>query len=234
MKIAGLVKTSLIDYPGKVAAVVFTQGCNFRCGFCHNPDLIPLEGPVTAVEYPEEQILEFLDTRSGKLDGVVITGGEPMLQPDLLAFMRKIKGKGLLVKLDTNGSNPAMLKTAISEGLVDYIAMDIKGPLENYEKICGYKNTTGIERSIKLIMDSGIDYDFRTTVLPHYHKLDDFHKVGELLRGAKRYTLQGFRPKITYDKSLAVERSFNQEELAAIASVMESYVKKVVVHDNLS
>ncbi len=233
MKIAGLVKTSLIDYPGKVAAVVFTQGCNFRCGFCHNPDLIPIEWAARSNEYPEQQILDLLDKRAGKLDGVVITGGEPMLQPDLLEFMRKIKDKGLLVKLDTNGSNPDMLKSAISENLVDYIAMDIKGPLESYEKICGYKSTSGIKRSISLIMNSGIDYDFRTTVLPHYHEISDFHKVGELLRGAKRYTVQGFRSKITYDKNLETKQAFTLEELGEIAKIMERYVTKVVVHDNL-
>lgn len=230
MKIAGLVKSSLIDYPGKVAAVVFTQGCNFHCGFCHNPDLIPIDSEASIAT---DEVLAFLEKRKNILDGIVITGGEPMVQPDLSLFMKRLKDMGYLVKLDTNGSNPGALAKVISDGLVDYIAMDIKGPLENYENICGHIDTAKISESIGIIMDSGLDYEFRTTVLPHYHALSDFHKVGELIKGAKCYTIQGFRPQITYDKKLSTERSFTLDELSEIAEIMKKYVSKVVVHDNL-
>jgi len=231
MKIAGLVKSSLIDYPGKVAAVVFTQGCNFRCGFCHNPDLIPIDSDASIAT---AEVSAFLTKRKNILDGVVITGGEPMVQSDLLTFMKKLKEMGYLVKLDTNGSNPAALAKVIAEGLVDYIAMDIKGPLADYENICGHTDTDKISESIGIIMNSGLDYEFRTTVLPHYHEVEDFHKVGALIQGAKCYTIQGFRPQITFDKKLADEKSFTLDELGRIAEIMKKYVSKVVVHDNLS
>jgi pyruvate formate lyase activating enzyme len=231
MKISGLVKASLIDYPGKVAAVVFTQGCNFRCGFCHNPALIPV-GKDGDIENAE--VMAHIQKRSGILDGVVITGGEPMIQPDLLDFMKTLKKMNLLVKLDTNGSNPGMLKEAIDNGLVDYIAMDIKGTYESYKDICGYGNVSDVEESVALIKSSGIDYEFRTTVLPHYHKLSDFETIGKMLEGAERYTIQGFRSRITLDKTLESAKSFTLSELEEIVHVMEKHVKKVVLHDNLS
>jgi len=229
MQISGLVKTSLIDYPGKIAAVVFTQGCNFRCGFCHNPDLLDRgKGRVD-----EDEFWNLLVARKGKLDGVVITGGEPLLQKDIYTFIDKIKKSGFLVKLDTNGSNPELLNCLIENKLIDYVAMDIKGPLAMYERISGYLNTNVIQKSVSIIKMDKVDYEFRTTVLPYYHKIDDFEAVGKLLKDSKLFTLQNFRPEITYDSSLKNEGGFTLAELNQIRSIMEKYVKRVILHANM-
>jgi pyruvate formate lyase activating enzyme len=169
MEINGLVKTSLIDYPEKVAAVVFTQGCNFQCGFCHNPDLIQSnKGKIKDAE-----VFEYLETRIGKLDGVVITGGEPIIQKGLEEFIYRIKQMGLLVKLDTNGSDPEKLLSLMKSNILDYVAMDIKGPLEDYPKISKHLNNKVIQESVQILMHGSIEYEFRTTVLPYYHKIID-------------------------------------------------------------
>ncbi|MEI7690745.1 MAG: anaerobic ribonucleoside-triphosphate reductase activating protein [bacterium] len=229
MEISGLVKTSLIDYPGKIAAVIFTQGCNFHCGFCHNPDLINMtKGSLT-----EREVIDFLEKRIDTLDGVVITGGEPTVHKDIELLIKKIKEMGFLVKLDTNGSDPVKLMSLIEKELVDYIAMDIKGPLDKYSIITAYMNKKVIQESIKIIMMSGIKFEFRTTVLPYYHELSDFNQIGELIKGAPLYTIQGFRPQITYNKKLQKEEIFTTKELEEIKQVMENYVDKVVIHENL-
>jgi pyruvate formate lyase activating enzyme len=163
VKIGGLLKFSMIDFPGNISAIVFTQGCNLRCVYCHNPELI---GPAPLGEqvYEEADILDYLEKRRGCLDGVVITGGEPTMQADLPAFARKLKAMGYLVKLDTNGTNPVVLEELIRENLVDFIAMDIKAPFEKFEILCGVKpDTAAILRSIALIAHSGLKYEFRTT-----------------------------------------------------------------------
>lgn len=233
MKIAGLVRSSLIDYPGKVAAVVFTQGCNFRCGFCHNPDLINIQSKISNKQYDVKEIIDFLKTRVGKLDGVVITGGEPLIQPDIEDFIKKVKTLGFYVKLDTNGSSPVKLSQLITNKLIDYIAMDIKGPLAKYGQICSYLNTKVIQQSVKIIMESGLPYEFRTTVLPSYHEIQDFVEVGKLIQNAKLYTVQGFRPQITLDPSLATAKSFDESQLEQIAATISPFVEKVVIHPNL-
>jgi len=235
MKLAGLVKSSLIDYPGKVAAVVFTQGCNFRCGFCHNPDLIKIDnvGLSKQDNTSEIEFFEFLKTRVGKLDGVVITGGEPLVQPDLEGFIAKIKALGFAVKLDTNGSSPDRLGAMIAAKLIDYIAMDIKGSLAKYGDICAYLNTKVIQRSVEIIMGSGLPYEFRTTVLPAYHALSDFAEIGKLIEGAPLYTVQGFRRQITLDPDLATADTFTADELQDIANIISPYVQKVVIHPNI-
>lgn len=230
MKISGLVKTSLIDYPGKIAAVVFTQGCNFRCGFCHNPDLLPIENK--ALEIPEEEVLDFLSGRKGILDGLVVTGGEPTIQKDLPEFLKKLKDMGFLIKLDSNGSNPEILKKLFDEKLLDYVAMDIKGTYEEYEKICGYNNIKAIQESVGLIMNSGVEYEFRTTVLPAFHKPSDFEEIGKMIKGAKKYTIQGFRPEIVLEKNTVGTEKFSKEDLGEMATVMQKYVEAVVVHEN--
>lgn len=229
MKLAGLVKSSLIDFPGKVAVVVFTQGCNFRCGFCHNPDLIPMDG---RQRVSEDEFFEFLNGRVGKLDGVVVTGGEPTLQPDLADFLNKIKKLGFLVKLDSNGSNPAILESLFADHLVDYVAMDIKGRPKDYEKICGYGNLKAIKMSIDLIMNSKVDYEFRTTTLPFFHKISDFEEIGKMIHGAKRYAIQGFRPEITFDKSLRTAKPFMRAELEKAAGTIKPCVKEVLIREN--
>jgi pyruvate formate lyase activating enzyme len=230
MEISGLVKTSLIDFPGKIAAVVFTQGCNFQCGFCHNPDLIPMKkGNIS-----EDKVFEYLNTRKGKLDGVVITGGEPIIHEGLEDFIKSIRKLGFAIKLDTNGSNPVKLQSLLDKNLIDYVAMDIKGSLGAYPKISKYLNKNVIQESIKIIISSGVEYEFRTTVLPYYHKLSDFQTIGKLLDGAKTYTIQGFRSQITLDKKLKTEASFSMNELEEIRKIMAAHISKVIVHENLS
>lgn len=230
MKLGGLVKTSLIDYPGKLSAVVFTQGCNFRCGFCHNPDLIPSSDKdgVSEIEF-----FEFLESRRNILEGVVITGGEPTINPDLMQFISRIRDHRLGIKLDTNGSNPEVLKRLIETKLLDYIAMDIKGPYREYNKICHFGEIDRIKESIKIIMESGLPYEFRTTVLPFYHKIEDFEEMGEMIKGAECYSIQGFRGDITFDKSLNNAKQFTPEELNQIAEIMKKYVERVTIRENI-
>ena len=166
MKIGGLQKVSTIDYPGEICCVIFLWGCNFRCGFCYNSDLVIRQSEGS---FSEEEILSFLDKRVGKLDGVTITGGEPLLSLDF-DFVRKIREKGFKVKLDTNGSFPERLQELVDEGLIDYIAMDIKAPLESYSRISGVSVVlSAIEKSISIILDSGKKYQFRTTLDPALH-----------------------------------------------------------------
>ncbi len=162
MKIGGLTKFTLIDYPGRVAAIVFTQGCNFRCRYCHNPELVYPHLLQTSM--PEEEVMSFLRRRQGTLEGVVVTGGEPTLQADLLRFLKEIKSLGYLVKLDTNGTRPEVLAEAMKQKLVDYIAMDLKAPFDKYTQITGVDFSPAVlQQSMDLIRKSGLEYEFRTT-----------------------------------------------------------------------
>jgi len=191
MRIAGIQKNSFVDYPGNIAAVVFTSGCNLNCYFCHNRHIINPEN--IDVTYDIDDVMRFLDSRRSFLDGVVISGGEPTLQPDLEEFIVKIKRLGYLVKLDTNGTRPFVLRKLIDKNLVDYIAMDIKAPFEKYNEICGVEvDITSIQQSIEIIMNAGCDYEFRTTFVPELNK-DDILEIVRTIRRAKRYVLQQFR-----------------------------------------
>ncbi len=191
MRIGGFQKCSLIDYPGKICAIVFTLGCNFRCSYCHNPELVYPE--LFNKPIPEEEIFSFLTRRRGKLDAVTITGGEPTLQADLLDFILKIKKLGFLVKLDTNGSNPEIMENVISSKSVDYIAMDVKAPLEKYQEITDFTiEPERIKKTIELIMNSNIDYEFRTTIVKSELDENDISKIGELIKGAKLCVLQKY------------------------------------------
>lgn len=216
MIIGGVQKTSLLDYPDKISAIVFTQGCNFRCGYCHNPELINSKEQAWTMP----ALFEFLKTRVGKLDAVVITGGEPCLQKDLPEFIKEIKDMGFLVKLDTNGSYPNMLKEVLS--LVDYIAMDIKAPLEKYDDIVVNKtDVEKIKESINIIMNSGKDYEFRTTVVRSLLCEDDILKIGDLINGAKCYYLQKFVPTKILDNKLINETTYSDEELSYMAAKLK-------------
>lgn len=194
MIIAGLSKNSLVDYRGKVAAVVFAPFCNFNCYYCHNRML--LETHPDKIQYAvidNDEFFAFLDKRIGLIQGVVITGGEPTLHKDLPDFIKKITAKGFPVKLDTNGGRPDVLSGLIDSGLLDSVAMDIKAPFCRYDEICGVKvNHSNITKSIKIIMDSGLDYEFRTTVTPEF-AIGDFKGIIEMIGGCKRYVLQQFR-----------------------------------------
>ena len=191
MKIAGIVPNSFVDYPGKIAALVFTPGCNMNCWYCHNRHLLSSEAE--KVLYNTRSILADLERKQGILDAVVLTGGEPTLQPGLLDFAREVKGLGFLVKLDTNGTKPEVIRSMLEQGLLDYIAMDIKAPFEKYEAVC--KRPVPVERvkeSISLILGAGIDYEFRTTFSPDLTQ-DDLVAIARSIQGAKRYTLQQYR-----------------------------------------
>lgn len=192
MRIDGLQKMTLLDFPGKVACTVFTGGCNFRCPFCHNALLVTKlpEKP----DYSEDEILSFLEKRTGLLDGVAITGGEPLLNPDIADFIRKIRSMGYAVKLDTNGSFPERLKAIVGEGLVDYVAMDIKNRKEKYAETIGLKNLdlSKIEESVEFLKSGAVDYEFRTTVVEQFHTVEDIRAAAEWIGGAKRYFLQNF------------------------------------------
>jgi pyruvate formate lyase activating enzyme len=190
MKIGGLQKTSLLDYPGYISAIIWTNGCNFRCPFCYNKNLVLGNTEI----YKEEEIFLFLEKRIGLLEAVVITGGEPLLQEDLIDFAHKIKKQGYLLKIDTNGSNPKKLQELLDNKLVDYVAMDVKAPKEKYDALAGVKtDLEKIEKSIEIIKTDAPDYEFRTTFVPKILLKNDIINIAKWLEGAKNYYLQQFK-----------------------------------------
>ncbi len=192
MKINGFQKMTLLDYPSKVACTVFTAGCNFRCPFCHNASLVTHIDD--NAQFTTDEVLKYLEKRKGILEGVCITGGEPLIQPDIDKFLNSVKALEYSVKLDTNGSFPEKLKELIKNGLVDYVAMDIKNSKDKYGKTVGIDNfdITPIEKSIHFLMNSGVDYEFRTTIVKEFHTIDDIEQIGSWIKGAKNYFLQNF------------------------------------------
>lgn len=234
MKIGGIQKLSLVDYPGKTSAAIFTIGCNMRCGYCHNPELVLPERYTDAI--PEDDILNFLKMRVGRLEGVVISGGEPTMHADLPEFFAKVKALGFFTKLDSNGTHPKMIQELLDRQLVDYIAMDIKGPLEKYQKIVAYPvDVDAVKKSIKIISTSGIDYEFRTTVVKSQISFnpdgeDDFDEIGKLVNGAPRFALQKFRAGRTLNPRFEHEETYSDKEFKQIQKKMEKYVKVCVVH----
>lgn len=219
MLIKGLQKTTLLDYPTKVASTIFTGGCNFRCPFCHNASL------VTHIDteniFSEEEILSYLKRRKGILDGVCITGGEPLLQKDIFEFCKSVKEIGLLIKLDTNGSCPNELKKLLDADLIDYIAMDIKNSPSLYARTCGVPEPPqGITESVEMIMNSGVDYEFRTTIVRELHNKESITELCQWIQGAKKYYLQCFK-----DSGDLIESGYSAyseaelEELLAIAKI---------------
>lgn len=191
MNIAGLEKCSFVDYPGRLAAVFFVPGCNWNCFYCHNQTLLRKEAPLPRVK-PEEAF-DLLRSRRGLLDGVVVTGGEPTLQAGLRDFIVQVRGLGYAVKLDTNGSRPLVLGALLADGLLDYVAMDLKAPMAKYEAVCGAPvDHRDLNESIDLIMSSGIEYEFRTTVVPQLTHAD-VAAMARRIRGARRYVLQQYR-----------------------------------------
>ena len=187
---------TLLDFPGKVACTVFLGYCDFRCPFCHNFELVDGTAPVL---YEEDEFFDYISKRRGLLDGVAITGGEPCIHKDLPQFIKKIKDLGFLVKLDTNGNHPAVLKEVLDKGLADYVAMDIKNSPDKYAMTAGLDQfgLTNVKESIALLMNSGIDYEFRTTVVKELHSKEDFTEIGQLIQGAKKYFLQNFTDRDT-------------------------------------
>ncbi|RLG54460.1 MAG: anaerobic ribonucleoside-triphosphate reductase activating protein [Candidatus Hydrothermarchaeota archaeon] len=226
MLIKGFQRVSLIEYPGKIVSIVFVGGCNFRCHYCYNTDLVLNYRSLPDI--PEDDIIDFMESRKGLLDGVAITGGEPTLCKDLPEFARKIKNMDFLVMIETNGSNPRMIKELIDKKLVDYIAMDIKAPLEKYDEVAGVKvNRKKIQESIDVIKNSGVDYEFRTTVVPRFFKRDDALAIGKWLKGSKRYFLQQFRPGKTLDKKLKRMKPYPPEKLKEFAELVKPFFEYV-------
>ena len=225
MIIGGLQKLTLIDYPGKIAATVFLVGCNFRCPYCHNPELVNPES--TEGQIKESVFWKFLDERAGFLDGICITGGEPTIFSDLPKFIKGIKKRGLLVKLDTNGSNSEMLKNLIKDDLINFIAMDIKTSILKYNKVKAKDKISQVKNSINIIKDSGKNYEFRTTVVPGIVDEKDIKEIAKGLKGAKKFVLQQFRPEKVLDQSFEDVKPYSTQDLKKMAKILKSYVDVV-------
>ncbi len=222
MYIGGYVKNSFVDYPGKIACSIFTVGCNMRCWYCHNSHILEK----TKLLSNEEEILEFLESHKSFLDGVVVSGGEPTLQPDLLEFLSKLKSMGYCVKLDTNGTNFRVLKKAIDNKLVDYVAMDIKAPLDKYKNITKTDNDMeSVENCIELLLENKVDYEFRTTFSPDL-SLDDIEEICKRIKGAKTYSIQKYNT-VEYNKFNMMPRD-KQDHFKA-GEIAKKYVEKVNV-----
>lgn len=190
MKVGGFQKTSLIDFPDEISSIIWTIGCNFKCPFCYNKNLV--EGKLK--EISEDEIFLYLKKRQGLVDGVAITGGEPLIQKDIIDFIKKIKSLNYLVKLDTNGTNPEKLKELIDKKLIDYVSMDIKAPKEKYKKLAGTDvDIKKIEKSINFLKNSKIEYEFRTTFVPDLLKKEDVLEIAKWLKGSKKFYLQQFK-----------------------------------------
>jgi len=226
VKIGGLEKSTLIDYPGQVAATVFLIGCNFRCPFCYSAELVLPEKIKLQPRLSEKDLLDFLKERQGLLQGVVICGGEPTINKDLPEFIKKIKDLEYLVKLDTNGSNPEMLRQLIDKGLIDYVAMDIKAPKEKYKMATGEKsNVEDIEKSVEILKKGKVDYEFRTTVVPTIHTKEDIIEIAKWIGPAKSYFLQNFRAEKTIDSKFEKIKPYPEEFLTEIQKEISSYFK---------
>ena len=227
MKISGLQKLTLLDYPGKMAAIVFISGCNFRCPFCHNSDLVLSKGE--APEIKEEELFAFLNKRKNVLDGVVISGGEPLLYDETLVLMKKIKKLGYSIKLDTNGSFPKRLEKAVREGLCDYVAMDIKNSKEKYFETCGTEkiDISGVEKSVEFLKQGLIPYEFRTTVTNELHTIEDMIKIGKWIEGAPKYFIQLYRDS----ESVIARRCTTpkKEEIEKIKNALAPFFAEVSV-----
>ncbi|MBD3310267.1 anaerobic ribonucleoside-triphosphate reductase activating protein [Candidatus Woesearchaeota archaeon] len=229
VSIKGVLKTSMLDYPGRISAVMFLPFCNLRCPFCHNPELIT--NPDELDDIDPEDFIDFLKRRKNWLDGVVITGGEPTMHKGLPELISRIKKLGYLVKLDSNGTNPEMLKELLDRKLLDYIAMDFKSSLERYDEVTAVKvDKEKIKKSVELIKQSGIDHEFRATVLPDFFDTEEAKKISEWLKGAKRFALQQFKnvDKVL-DPSFQDKESYTPDELTAFKRIMEPYFDEVEV-----
>lgn len=233
MIIGGLEKLTLLDYPNHLAAIIFTSGCNFRCHYCYNPMLVlprkgkDVENKEDLSSIASEDLFLFLKERFGRLEGVVITGGEPTLHADLPDFIKKIKKLGYLVKLDTNGTNPGMLEKLIKAKLIDYLAMDIKSDADNYEKAVGVKvNFQNLQKSAKIIMTSGLPYEFRTTMVPGLVNKEIFLAMGAFIKGAKKWYLQNFKSDTDLvDTSFKNRKSFSLKEMKEFVKLGQNFVK---------
>jgi len=223
MKFSGIQKTSLIDYPKRIASILFTPGCNLRCPYCYNWRIVLNPKPPFL---NEETALSILESRKKYVDAVVITGGEPTNHKELPKFLKKLKERGFAVKLDTNGLNPSILEESMPH--VDYVALDVKTSLEKYAKL-GAKDTRDFLRSIEILKNSKIEYEFRTTVVPGFVDAEDIQKIGELVKGAKTFAFQQFIPGDTLDKTFNTLKPYSPEEIAGFAEIMKKYVNEIIL-----
>jgi len=223
MKFAGLQKTSLIDYPNRVASVLFTPGCNLRCPFCHNWRIVVDPKPPFL---NEETALSMLEARKKYVDAVVVTGGEPTMHKELPKFLKKLKERGFAVKLDTNGFFPDVLEECLP--YVDYVSLDVKTSLEKYSRL-GAKETAGFLRTVEMLKTGKVEYEFRTTVVPDYVDKEDISRIGELVKGAKTYALQQFVTEDTLDRNLSTLKPYAQETVTKLAQAMANYSDNIVL-----
>mgnify|MGYP001327242371 CR=1 FL=1 len=223
MLIGGLQKTTLVDYPGKIAATIFTIGCNYRCSFCHNPEIV--KGIAKVI--PEETIFDFLKSRKDLVDGVCITGGEPTIQSNLVEFIKRIKHLGYAVKLDTNGHRPEVIKKLLSKNLLDYIAMDIKAPWKKYDRIvvCP-SDLEKVKESVLIIREGQVPYEFRSTVLPALHSEKDILAMAKQIKGADKYFIQQFRPaSALVDPEFLSKITYTKKQLNEILQTFKDWFK---------
>jgi pyruvate formate lyase activating enzyme len=223
MKFSGIQKTSLIDFPNRIASVLFTPGCNLRCPFCHNWRIVVDPKPPFL---QEEAALRILENRKKYVDAVVVTGGEPTMHKESPKFLRKLKEKGFQIKLDTNGFYPQVLEECLQ--YVDYVALDVKTSLEKYVRL-GAKDTASFLRTIEMLKTGKVDYEFRTTVVPGFVDAEDIHQIGELVKGAKTFAFQQFIPEDTLDKGFKTVKPYLPENIRKFADAMKKYVGKIVV-----
>jgi pyruvate formate lyase activating enzyme len=223
MKFSGLQKVSLIDYPNKVASVLFTPGCNLRCGFCHNWRIAVDPKP----PFLQEAVaIEILESRKKYVDAVVVTGGEPCMHKELPKFLAKLKKRGFQVKLDTNGFYPEVLEECLA--YVDYVALDVKTCLEKYKQL-GTKDTAGLMRTVEILKTGKVPYEFRTTVVPELVTAEDVACIGEIVKGAKTHAFQQFVPEDTLDKKFATLKPYASEKITEFADTMKNYVENVLL-----
>lgn len=227
MTFAGLQKISLVDYPGCIAAIVFTQGCNFACPYCYNRDLIPM----TSEHYAEEnKILDYLEKRKKMIEGLVVTGGEPSLQQDLRSFIFKVKDLGYKVKLDTNGGDPVKIKELVNLKEIDYVALDIKTSLKKYSLVTKEESIADkMKELISFLISSNIDYEFRTTCVPGIVEKEDFIDIALEVKGAKKYYLQQFTPINTLCPEYSNQKPYQKEELKEFKEILSSSVQNVSI-----
>lgn len=227
MQIAGLQNLSLVDFPGYLSSVVFTKGCNFKCGYCHNPDLISKSSPYNITE---EEVFSFLTHRKNMIEGVVVSGGEPSLETDLKEFFVKLKENGFKTKLDTNGSNPNILEELLREKLLDYVAIDIKTSFDKYRLVTDIEDIKiKIQRSISLVTLSTVQYEFRITCAPGIVEETDIEEIGETLKGVHRCVLQQFRAINTYDKKFEDVIPYSKDKIFKFKEILEKNITHVEI-----
>jgi len=223
MKFSGIQKTSLIDFPNRISSVLFTPGCNLRCPFCHNWRIVVDPKPPFL---QEEAALKILESRKKYVDAIVVTGGEPTMHKEVPKFLKKLKEKSFLVKLDTNGFYPKVLEECLP--YVDYVALDVKTSLDKYQRL-GAKDTAPLLNTIEMLKTGKVDYEFRTTVVPGFVDAEDIPRIGELVKGTKTFAFQQFIPEDTLDKDLKTLKPYLPENIEKFAETMKKYIKKMMI-----